>query len=562
MDRLLIFYESMVARTSTGKKHPLIFALLLIGGVGTADSFPIPLTRQNLLLLHQSAHRPIRPEFTAINLRSQTMSSLAATESQETTTENNKTQVEGFQELDQSREETLDEIQLRGLWDKDPFKTATALVQSIVSSPDLSVSTAVKLRIIATTEDDTTQHSAPLTTNYQEMFERALVFAPITNNQAAAVAAVAVPDDKNDTVTNISSDNENSKDEDQKGFYSFRMEIAYMGESFCGWQTQPHNQQRPSVQQTLEDWLQPMFEPSRRTKKYIEQQKANEKLPLHPKAPKRPKKEIKEPRVNIRVAGRTDAGVHAIGQVTRFRTWTKGGGASTFQLSKDNNNDNISMIAVDEAQSPSDQLRNFINQHPLAGNAFRCLSVSPISSKFHPTFGASCRAYLYLIDASSIITMLKARSSDTVPSLSLEQLTQQLNTMLGALEGQELDYVAMSYGKIKTQNTLCKLQVARAFSVESTEEEEGSTKGRAVCIQLVGDRFLRRMVRILVATALRESLVACDASASPPDNRLKDEGDRSNPTSSLVRILESKDRTMTARPAPPQGLIFTSAAFE
>jgi tRNA U38,U39,U40 pseudouridine synthase TruA len=45
----------------------------------------------------------------------------------------------------------------------------------------------------------------------------------------------------------------------------------------------------------------------------------------------------------------------------------------------------------------------------------------------------------------------------------------------------------------------CRLLRARAFPILL------STEKSAVCIELVGDRFLRQMVRVLTATALRES---------------------------------------------------------
>jgi tRNA U38,U39,U40 pseudouridine synthase TruA len=73
---------------------------------------------------------------------------------------------------------------------------------------------------------------------------------------------------------------------------------------------------------------------------------------------------------------------------------------------------------------------------------------------------------------------------------------------------------------------------------------------------LVGNRFLRRMIRILVATALREALLMSLL-------QQQDDVDNDNNTKNrLVEILKSKDRRQAARPAPPQGLIFVGAVFQ
>jgi tRNA pseudouridine(38-40) synthase len=304
----------------------------------------------------------------------------------------------------------------------------------------------------------------------------------------------------------------------KKSFCGFALQIAYKGDDFCGWQTQPNNHQLPSLQQILEDWLQPLYQPSRRAEKRLKKN--------HDK---------KIPRPNLRVSGRTDAGVHAIGQIARFRTymyyWENNGNAKGTSESKSS------------LKSSSEQLLQHMNQHPLAGSSFQCLSVTPVSPQFHPTFGATCRAYVYLIDTRQIENMLLKYTT-----VSLAELVSRMDTMLRALEGRELDYVAMSYGKVKTQSTECNLLVARAFlatrnnNVGSTETH---TSGSVLGIQLVGNRFLRRMVRILVATTLREALAM---HAEDPER--------------LGNALETRNRSRMARPAPPQGLVFVGALYD
>jgi tRNA pseudouridine(38-40) synthase len=240
---------------------------------------------------------------------------------------------------------------------------------------------------------------------------------------------------------------------------SFALKVAYRGSDFCGWQTQPTNVKLPSVQQSLEEHL-GLLDCSR---------------------------------VDIRVSGRTDAGVSAIGQICRFRT-----------------RNNIS----------KEDLMAHLETFPLS-SSFQCLEVQCVTDSFHPTFGATNRAYVYLVDDSSL--------SDVE--------VERLDAMLRHLENKTLDYLGLSYGKVKTSTTECTLRCSRACVLES------SCGRRALCIQLVGDRFLRRMVRLLVATALSLSWERTDSQA-------------------LLNMVQQQDRSLSSKAAPPDGLIFVGAEYD
>jgi tRNA pseudouridine(38-40) synthase len=239
---------------------------------------------------------------------------------------------------------------------------------------------------------------------------------------------------------------------------SFALKVAYRGDGFCGWQTQPNNVKLPSVQQSLEEHL-ALLDCSR---------------------------------VDVRVSGRTDAGVSAIGQICRFRTRN--------HISKD------------------DLMAHF-ETFPLSAS-FRCLEVQSVTDDFHPTFGATHRAYVYLVDDTSL--------SDFE--------VERLDVMLRHLENKTLDYLGLSYGMVKTSTTECTLRCSRACVVEL------SSGRRALCIQLVGDRFLRRMVRLLVATALSLSWERADSQA-------------------LLNLVQQQDRSLSSKAAPPDGLVFVGAEY-
>lgn len=261
---------------------------------------------------------------------------------------------------------------------------------------------------------------------------------------------------------------------------SYRLDFAYDGTQFAGWQRQK-DAKLMTVQECVEDYL----------------------LQL-----------TGEEKVDVRVAGRTDSGVHAVGQVGRVR------------------------------------LRQPLLHPAIHMNSLCIWSVSEVSSNFHPSFGSKSRSYIYMIDASALNDLLVQNSFEKVHLNSngenkvlLRLLVERINHLLNPLVGEELDYLAFSYGRIKTENTLCRLSHACARLVHDNQYHLSDHPGSnvAVAIELTGNRFLRRMVRILVATVLQLAL-------SP---------NLSNTT--LLEIIQSLDRSQTAPPAPAAGLVFIGA---
>ena len=281
---------------------------------------------------------------------------------------------------------------------------------------------------------------------------------------------------------------------------SFALQVAYIGESFSGWQIQRQvmndgDKQLPSVQGTLLSILDPLL-------------RSNNEM-MH--------KQSKP--IDIRCAGRTDAGVSAIGQVCRVRTYL-----GTNEIT---------------AESIQSAINNLSSEKTGNKNTLKCLKVEEVDKSFHPTFCATKRAYVYMIDSYNLNTPSGVSWNDFH--------VEMLDLLLRELEGKSLDYFGLSYGKVKTETTVCHLERSRATMV-SYNSADKSKPQHAICIELIGDRFLRRMVRILVATALREVLFA-----SEPNNLQGDE---------LIKIVNQKDRTMSALPAPSDGLIFVASAFK
>jgi tRNA pseudouridine38-40 synthase len=261
---------------------------------------------------------------------------------------------------------------------------------------------------------------------------------------------------------------------------SFRLDLAYCGTAFCGWQRQAEvvTKLRPAIQQVVEEALGDR---------------------------------------NVRVAGRTDAGVHAVGQVARVRFGYD--------------------VTVDELAAQLQQQR----AEGLLPNAWCCRRILPVSHRFHPIFGATSRSYVYLIDAKAEVLQPDWGSVD--------DLTARLNALLAPLRGVSLSYLALSYGRPKTQTTDCTLSHAYVRKVSWNGQDD------VLAIELTGDRFLRRMVRILVSTALGLAMSSSSSNSNGRDAQ-------SFEPMALLHLVESQDRRRAARPAPPQGLIFVAASYD
>ena len=304
---------------------------------------------------------------------------------------------------------------------------------------------------------------------------------------------------------------------------TFLAEIAYVGEHFSGLQRHPGQR---TIIGCLEQTLSPLLaSPSQKT----------ERIP------------------GLAVSGRTDASVSAYGQVLSLHTWRDVGAGEIA--------DAINGAAPEEI------------------NALRVL---PVPRAFHANFAATWRRYLYLFplrqmldeaDSLHVATAVAdpdcavecSRSSGTsvkagIEGVSLQEVdVERVNDQLKHIRNRPLHYNALAYKDIKKLHLnddadVCTLHEARAFLINlpspagdehETAPQRGSvTPGVTVlAFELKADRFLRRMVRILVSTAVREAKLG-----SPPD--------------SLLRIVLSGDRSLAAVAAPGLGLCFVGAGYE
>lgn len=232
---------------------------------------------------------------------------------------------------------------------------------------------------------------------------------------------------------------------------TYRMTLAYDGTRFAGYARQPGLE---TVEGTL--------------------RRAIERLGSAPKA--------------LAVAGRTDRGVSASGQVVSFRL------PQSVPLAE--------LQAVVDAQAPG---------------ALACLDARVVPRAFHAAFSAKARRYVYL-----------APNPD---HLRADHVQALLTPLLG-----RRCFSAFARDTRPGQSTVRTLHEVRVHGARFNEAP-------VLAIHLLADAFLRKMVRVLVATALREA-----RQPAAPDR--------------LVQLASSADRRATAWPAPPEPLFLTRVLYD
>lgn len=386
-------------------------------------------------------------------------------------------------------DEWLDQVLIQRFNSSSIFSLSSLVVESFMTKNSGNDSRPL-LRRMSCCEDDSSDNTTPQEFLFSQLFG--------TWNEKSEVTT--------DLVSSAKSTRTSKKNRKRT---NLKITVAYRGRDFCGWEDQRHELYRnsnksikssnsttqqllPSVQGTLADILGPLIGNG------------------------------KSKPVEIKVAGRTDRGVSAIGQVCRVRTWKE----------------------IPDIES---YIQESVNKR---ATGLQVTSVEQVGPDFHPSFGATCRSYVYLLNFEENDDDDNPNGGKERPRIS-RNIVPILDRMLRELEGKELDYFALSHGKVVTETTLCRLYRSRASIVELTGDNDCygiasyKHKQQALCFELVGNRFLRRMVRLIVGTALREA------------HRGGHDGD-----DALLKILLTKDRRMRSRAAPPDGLIFVGAEFE
>ncbi len=201
--------------------------------------------------------------------------------------------------------------------------------------------------------------------------------------------------------------------------------------------------------------------------------------------------------VRVTGAGRTDAGVHASGQVVAFRAPWK-------HTTQD-------LFRAINALLPEDI-------------AFRSLDLAP--EGFHPRFSAYKRCYRYQIGLWPGHSPLRSRYAwELGPNLNIDIMRAAAPALVGIHD-------FATFG----QPPQGEVTVRQMFSVDLLHQPPW------LYVDLCANAFLRRMVRTLVAT-----LVEIGQGRRPPED--------------VAFLLQARDRSLAPAPAPAKGLILTQVFY-
>jgi tRNA pseudouridine(38-40) synthase len=130
-----------------------------------------------------------------------------------------------------------------------------------------------------------------------------------------------------------------------------------------------------------------------------------------------------------------------------------------------------------------------------------------------------------------------------------------INKMLCKIKNVELSYNGFSYKEEKNTGfglkDKCIIYIAKAFVIDlSTSNSINSSSPNetqlSLCFEIIGNRFLRRMVRNIIATSIRESILL------PPFKRNEN---------LLLDICHSNDRNKSAASVPGEGLCLSGVGY-
>ncbi|MBO5302744.1 MAG: tRNA pseudouridine(38-40) synthase TruA [Lachnospiraceae bacterium] len=243
---------------------------------------------------------------------------------------------------------------------------------------------------------------------------------------------------------------------------NFKIKVAYDGSRYKGWQVQKST--KDTIQGKIESVL--------------------EKLACHP--------------VDVIGSGRTDAGVHAKGQIANFHM-----------------EDNFS----------SEYLLTYLNEY--LPEDIAVLSVEEAEERFHSRYHAVEKTYQYRIHTAKIPNVFERRYLYTFTEpLQIDKMRQAAEYLTGTK-----DFTSFCGNKHMKKSAV---RSVYKITIEEKEEE--------IRITYSGNGFLQNMIRIMTGTLLE---VGCGR---------KDPED-------IEEILSAKNREKAGYTAPAQGLTLLEVKY-
>lgn len=249
------------------------------------------------------------------------------------------------------------------------------------------------------------------------------------------------------------------------------LKLQYDGSAYNGWQVQPFGR---TIQGMLQDCL----------------------------------LKLTSEKVTVIGAGRTDAGVHALGQIAVFDS---------------------------RSRLPTDVIRRALNA--LLPPDIRVMGIDEVTGDFHPRYNARSKTYFYLIaNMREVPVFVHKYVWQMSADLDIEGMKAGSTHLLGPHD----------FSSFRGSGCGAKDPVKNIYriEIETLRELESSAKfpGNFVRITAEADGFLRHMVRNIVGT-----LVEVGRGKISPEK--------------MHEILEEKDRRLAGPTAPPQGLFLEKVIY-
>jgi len=235
---------------------------------------------------------------------------------------------------------------------------------------------------------------------------------------------------------------------------TIKLTIEYDGTAYAGWQRQPN---QPTIQAAVETAL----------------------------------TRITQQQISIIAAGRTDAGVHARGQVASFQS---------------------------DKSIPVDKWRLALNS--ALPHDISVVSSEQVPESFHARYSAKEKLYEYRISRHPA---RPAIDRNRVWHLPYNMDTQAIRHAMSGFIGRH-DFTSFQGPRASTSDPMCVVSQVSLTSDLMT-----------LTIQIQANRFLKQMVRTIIGT-------------------LTEVGRHKRSPDSVTDILQAKDRRAAGETAPPQGL--------
>lgn len=246
------------------------------------------------------------------------------------------------------------------------------------------------------------------------------------------------------------------------GMRNIRLAVEYDGTAYCGWQWQKNGL---SIQQVIEEAI----------------------------------GRITGEKIRVIGSGRTDSGVHALGQVANFHT--------NSSLAKRN-----LLLGINSLLPPDIAVRE----------------LEEADAEFHARFSVKSKVYLYQICNRSVRPVKERRYAWFIwVPLDVGKMREALAVFQGSHD----------FTSFCSTHTDSSDHVRTILS--STLEKDA---GEMITISLEADGFLRYMVRTIVGVLVSAGLGKCT-------------------TAEVAGILEARDRRCAKLTAPPQGLFLKQVKY-